>query len=519
MGVQEHVSIGLLGRLVGASPHLLHPQGDRLPRSRVLKRQIGVYSLGHEPCRTERSIPPQPGRPQGPTQGQVLILGKRWENLSQFFQGAFAGWDRVGPATAEVASLLTGTGTCPPRCHRAHRMFQVESITAAFLTLPFPLPNFSSRCLRRSDPPGLSPSFGGALQFSARCEHGGGSPCNPHLSPTASATATPSAAAHHRPQAPTGSEPRRAPTLPPSSVPSTARHRVGKRNAKLSLLCIHPKLQDPEVQKHATQILRNMLRQEEAELQVRWRRGSFILRSSPRCCPRPVLASRPLYALQPIVPLTCSALFPRGRRDEVYGVRAGVTVPSRLSAQRFCEAYSRNPGTAVEEQIEGARRRVSQLQLKILQETGGSVVCEMSGVTPGSRVLPSSWLPPSLAGAWGDLPEAVGAIPGFQNLLQWELLRLAWPWPRARVSPRAGEHPTSPTLLLVLQDSGRLCSNSSLASFRMMEGESCWQLGPVPMSLSPEHTGQSLLCSQDASPWTRRMVTVAWSLGRSGSPP
>uniref|UniRef100_A0A8C4UZW3 Rho guanine nucleotide exchange factor 11 n=1 Tax=Falco tinnunculus TaxID=100819 RepID=A0A8C4UZW3_FALTI len=33
-------------------------------------------------------------------------------------------------------------------------------------------------------------------------------------------------------------------------------------------------LQDPEVQKHATQILRNMLRQEEAELQVRWRHGS-----------------------------------------------------------------------------------------------------------------------------------------------------------------------------------------------------------------------------------------------------
>ncbi|NXE16720.1 ARHGB factor, partial [Lophotis ruficrista] len=67
-------------------------------------------------------------------------------------------------------------------------------------------------------------------------------------------------------------------------------------------------VQDPEVQKHATQILRNMLRQEEAEL------------------------------------------------------------------QRFYEAYSRNPATAVEEQIEGARRRVSQLQLKILQETGGSLV-------------------------------------------------------------------------------------------------------------------------------------------------
>ncbi|NXX57330.1 ARHGB factor, partial [Scopus umbretta] len=81
-------------------------------------------------------------------------------------------------------------------------------------------------------------------------------------------------------------------------------------------------LQDPEVQKHATQILRNMLRQEEAEL------------------------------------------------------------------QRFYEAYSRNPATVAEEQIEGARRRVSQLQLKILQETGGSMVREISGVTPGSGASP-----------------------------------------------------------------------------------------------------------------------------------
>ncbi|XP_063213383.1 rho guanine nucleotide exchange factor 11 isoform X5 [Chroicocephalus ridibundus] len=83
-------------------------------------------------------------------------------------------------------------------------------------------------------------------------------------------------------------------------------------------------LQDPEVQKHATQILRNMLRQEEAEL------------------------------------------------------------------QRFYEAYSRNPATAVEEQIEGARRRVSQLQLKILQETGGSMdsgrLCSDSS-SAGFRVM------------------------------------------------------------------------------------------------------------------------------------
>ncbi|NXM87267.1 ARHGB factor, partial [Oenanthe oenanthe] len=64
--------------------------------------------------------------------------------------------------------------------------------------------------------------------------------------------------------------------------------------------------QDPEVQKHAAQILRNMLRQEEAEL------------------------------------------------------------------QRFQELLLRNPGAAVEEQLEGARRRLSQLQLKILQESQGA---------------------------------------------------------------------------------------------------------------------------------------------------
>lgn len=52
--VQEHVFIGRFGTLVAASPHLLHPQGDGLPHSRVLKRQISVYSLGHEPCSAER---------------------------------------------------------------------------------------------------------------------------------------------------------------------------------------------------------------------------------------------------------------------------------------------------------------------------------------------------------------------------------------------------------------------------------------------------------------------------------
>ncbi|EDM00775.1 Rho guanine nucleotide exchange factor (GEF) 11, isoform CRA_a [Rattus norvegicus] len=71
-------------------------------------------------------------------------------------------------------------------------------------------------------------------------------------------------------------------------------------------------LQDPEVQKHATQILRNMLRQEEKEL------------------------------------------------------------------QRIYEVYSRNPASLLEEQMEGARRRVTQLQLKIQQETGGLVGIDQS---------------------------------------------------------------------------------------------------------------------------------------------
>ena len=54
MGVQEHFSIGQLVKLVAAGPHLLHPRGDALPRSRALKRQISVCSLGHEPCSAER---------------------------------------------------------------------------------------------------------------------------------------------------------------------------------------------------------------------------------------------------------------------------------------------------------------------------------------------------------------------------------------------------------------------------------------------------------------------------------
>ncbi|NWU88192.1 ARHGB factor, partial [Onychorhynchus coronatus] len=104
--------------------------------------------------------------------------------------------------------------------------------------------------------------------------------------------------------------------------------------------------QDPEVQKHATQILRNMLRQEEAEL------------------------------------------------------------------QRFQELYSRNPGAAVEEQMEGARRRVSQLQLKILQETGSSLVGgfpSASPLVPAARSIPDFPAP-------GQRGSALPLLPGRLSL-------------------------------------------------------------------------------------------------------
>ncbi|XP_039568980.1 rho guanine nucleotide exchange factor 11 [Passer montanus] len=82
-------------------------------------------------------------------------------------------------------------------------------------------------------------------------------------------------------------------------------------------------LQDPEVQKHAAQILRNMLRQEEAEL------------------------------------------------------------------QRFQELLQRQPGAALEEQLQGARRRLSQLQLKVLQEARGADLGSLEGeALRGSPQLP-----------------------------------------------------------------------------------------------------------------------------------
>uniref|UniRef100_H2ZZK4 Rho guanine nucleotide exchange factor 11 n=1 Tax=Latimeria chalumnae TaxID=7897 RepID=H2ZZK4_LATCH len=75
-------------------------------------------------------------------------------------------------------------------------------------------------------------------------------------------------------------------------------------------------LQDPEVQKHATQILKNMLKQEEAEL------------------------------------------------------------------AHMVDECSRSPSSSLEERIEGAKRRVSQLQIKIKQEMGFStkITCHCSKI-------------------------------------------------------------------------------------------------------------------------------------------
>lgn len=61
--------------------------------------------------------------------------------------------------------------------------------------------------------------------------------------------------------------------------------------------------------------------------------------------------------------------------------------------------YSRNPTSLLEEQIEAARRRVTQLQLKIQQETGGLVV---SDSRQSSRMG-------TLQEAWGGINEKARA--------------------------------------------------------------------------------------------------------------
>ena len=68
---------------------------------------------------------------------------------------------------------------------------------------------------------------------------------------------------------------------------------------------------------------------------------------------------------QPLARRTLNMRFPKPK-----------LTPRPPHPQRICEVYSRNPASLLEEQIEGARRRVTQLQLKIQQETGGLVVSD-----------------------------------------------------------------------------------------------------------------------------------------------
>lgn len=85
-------------------------------------------------------------------------------------------------------------------------------------------------------------------------------------------------------------------------------------------------------------------------------------------------------ACSPLLPVICSltnqpfCLLPSPRR----------------TPQLFCEVYNRNPASLLEEQIERARRRVSQLQLKIQQETGGLVVSDGSRSSRSPRAVPAS---------------------------------------------------------------------------------------------------------------------------------
>lgn len=87
-------------------------------------------------------------------------------------------------------------------------------------------------------------------------------------------------------------------------------------------------------------------------------------------CPLSVQGSRP-------------AVPPRGVVLPTHHLVPSPACPRR--PQRICEVYSRNPASPLEEQIEGARRRVTQLQLKIQQEMGsGGVVSATAGPQGGA---------------------------------------------------------------------------------------------------------------------------------------
>lgn len=95
--------------------------------------------------------------------------------------------------------------------------------------------------------------------------------------------------------------------------------------------------QDPQVQKHATQILRKMLEQEEAELKVRH------------------LTHKPI----------CSSCH-TGHTAECGDTSADNQNPTH--SQDLMVEQSKNPSPSLEERIESAKRRAHQVRVKIQRD-------------------------------------------------------------------------------------------------------------------------------------------------------
>lgn len=111
-------------------------------------------------------------------------------------------------------------------------------------------------------------------------------------------------------------------------------------------ICCKRVFQDPEVQKHATQILRKMLEQEEAELQVHTHTSTNNSELKPSTLP-------PVYIQRSLSSAVISDLITR--RDQ-------------FTSQDLMEEQSKNPSPSLEERIESAKRRAHQVRVKIQQD-------------------------------------------------------------------------------------------------------------------------------------------------------
>lgn len=206
-----------------------------------------------------------------------------------------------------------------------------------------------------------------------------------------------------------------------------------------------------------------MLRQEEAELQVRWR----------------LFSVKPQQSSLGAVPVSSSPLVPSLSAS---ARRTAETRPARWRSRSRARA-----GGSASSSSRSSRRPAAPWYVGQRWGIRGS-----GGHLRGSP--------------WDTLPRQRGHR-SFQNPLCWV--------GALQLSPCVPERPADPTHLLALQDLGRPGGDSG---FRAAEGELCRGLGPA---LRPHlvDTWVILLRSQDACPWTRRTVTAAWSPGRSGFHP